>query len=111
MITVAIEYQGEQIAAFSIKGHAGYAPQGQDIYCAGVSAISQTAVLGLLKHLSRVPQVRVIEGEDNLLECFLPRDLSADDQYKAQLILSTMEAGLLSLEDAYPGHVKVIIRR
>lgn len=30
-----------------VKGHAGYAPHGQDIVCAGVSAILQTAVLGL----------------------------------------------------------------
>lgn len=111
MITVLIEYQGEQIAAFSIRGHAGYAPHGEDIYCAGVSAISQTAILGLFKNLSKGPQVKVVEGEDNLLECFLPEDLSQEDRYKAQLILSTMEAGLLSLEDAYPKHVKVSIRR
>jgi uncharacterized protein YsxB (DUF464 family) len=30
-----------------VKGHAGYAPHGHDIVCAAVSAILQTAVLGL----------------------------------------------------------------
>lgn len=30
-----------------VKGHSGYAPHGQDIVCAAVSAILQTAVLGL----------------------------------------------------------------
>lgn len=30
-----------------VEGHANYAPHGQDIVCAGVSAILQTAVLGL----------------------------------------------------------------
>lgn len=111
MITVRMEYRGGHIAAFTITGHAGQAAPGRDIYCAGVSAIAQTAVLGLAKHLATVPQLQIIEGENALMECILPDDLSSDDQYKAQLILSTMEAGLLSLEEAYPGYVKVRIRR
>ncbi|MGI6469616.1 MAG: ribosomal-processing cysteine protease Prp [Syntrophomonadaceae bacterium] len=111
MITVSIEYRDEQIVAFTITGHAGYAAPGQDIYCAGVSAIAQTAVLGLARHLSTGPQVQIVEGENNLLQCSLPVDLSSDDRYKAQLILSTMEAGLLSMQEAYPQYVKVIVRR
>lgn len=111
MINVTIDFREEQITAFSITGHAGYADPGQDIYCAGVSAIAQTAVLGLVKHLAESPQVKIVEGENALLQCVLPTDLSADDRYKAMLILSTMQAGLLSLEDAYPGYVKVRIRR
>jgi len=111
MITVNIEYQEERIIAFTITGHAGYADKGRDIYCAGVSAIAQTAVLGLAKHLSTRPQVQIVEGENNLMECILPDDLSPDDQYKAQLILSTMEAGLLSMEEAYPRYLKVRVRR
>lgn len=31
----------------SIVGHAGYAPAGHDIVCAGVSAVSHAAILGL----------------------------------------------------------------
>lgn len=111
MIIVSIDYRGEQITAFTISGHAGYAESGQDIYCAGVSAIAQTTVLGLAKHLAKSPQVNIMEGKEALLECTLAADLSADDRYKAMLILSTMEAGLLSLEDAYPEYVKVRIRR
>jgi hypothetical protein len=111
MITVNLAYRGGQIAEFTISGHAGYAEKGHDIYCAGVSAIAQTAVLGLAKHLEKTPRVNIIEGEDALLECILPADLNADDRYKATLILSTMEAGLLSLQEAYPQYVKVRIRR
>ena len=55
MITVSIEYRDEQIVAFTITGHAGYAAPGQDIYCAGVSAIAQTAVLGLARALINRP--------------------------------------------------------
>lgn len=31
----------------SVTGHAGYAPAGQDIVCAAVSALTQTLILGL----------------------------------------------------------------
>ena len=32
-----------------IEGHAGYAPEGQDIVCAGVSALTQSLMLSLEK--------------------------------------------------------------
>lgn len=54
MITVEIERDSsESICGFSVRGHSGTAPRGQDIVCAGVSALTQTAVLGLNRHLKR----------------------------------------------------------
>ncbi len=35
------------LVGFRIRGHAGFAEYGQDIVCAGASAIAQAAVLGL----------------------------------------------------------------
>ena len=43
----------QSICGFSVRGHSGTAPRGQDIVCAGVSALTQTAVLGLNRHLKR----------------------------------------------------------
>ncbi|MCI7181565.1 MAG: ribosomal-processing cysteine protease Prp [Schaedlerella sp.] len=39
MIEVIVHQDG-----IKISGHAGYAPQGQDIVCAAVSAITQTLI-------------------------------------------------------------------
>ena len=55
MIRITFTCQGSEIQGFSVEGHAGFAPEGEDIYCAGVSAIAQTTLLGLIKHLSREP--------------------------------------------------------
>lgn len=33
--------------AIEVDGHADYAPHGQDIVCAGISAITQSCALGL----------------------------------------------------------------
>lgn len=39
MIDISIRRDG-----ITISGHAGYAPAGQDIVCAGVSALTQTLI-------------------------------------------------------------------
>ncbi|NLT20289.1 MAG: ribosomal-processing cysteine protease Prp [Syntrophomonadaceae bacterium] len=108
MIKVTITWQGDFIKQFAVKGHAGFAEAGEDIYCAGVSAITQTALLGLLEHLSDKPDYKL---ENGFLTVTLPADLSPNDQEKAQIILSTMEKGLLSIEQGYADYLKVDIRR
>lgn len=108
MIEITINYQGEQITSFEVKGHAGYADEGQDIYCAGISAITQTALVGLGKHLSVPPGYQVEKG---WLSVQLADSLTAEDMEKAQIILSTMEAGLLSLQETYKKYIQVFIRR
>lgn len=46
-----------------VKGHAGYDAHGRDIVCAGVSAILQTAVLGLEAIADSYPDhVKVTHG-------------------------------------------------
>lgn len=50
----------------SMKGHAGYAEHGQDIVCASVSAIIQTALLGLQAISEQYPNnVTYFEGGKN----------------------------------------------
>ncbi len=108
MITVEIQYKQEYIDSFIVKGHAGFNSEGEDIYCAGVSAVTQTALLGLIEHISLKPEYRVEKG---LIECKLPSGLTEEDREKAQVILSTMEKGLMSMKQAYAGYLKVLVRR
>jgi len=108
MIQITFTCRGSEIQAFSVAGHAEFAPEGQDIYCAGVSALAQTTLLGLIKHLSREP---VYEIQKGWLSCELPSDLDDTDQLKAQVLLTTLEAGLKSMMEAYQGFVQVEYRR
>jgi len=108
MVTAVICYEDQYIKGFTVKGHAGFANPGSDIYCAGISAISQTALLGLIKHLPGQPEYQVKQG---FLSVKLPSGLDHDSREKAQIILSTMEAGLKSLEESYPQYIKVETRR
>lgn len=108
MIEIIIDYKNDQIVSFKVEGHAGYAPKGEDICCAGVSAVTQTAIVGLLKHLELKPDYKIEKG---CLACKLPSSLGEKDQEKAQLILSSMEAGLISMQEAYADFIRVSIRR
>jgi uncharacterized protein len=48
-----------------IEGHANFDKHGSDIVCAGVSAISQTAVLGLMEMAKEYPDyIKVIVRDD-----------------------------------------------
>ncbi len=108
MIEVIITYQDEWIQSFSVTGHAAFAPEGKDIYCSGVSAVAQTALMGLIKNLSQPPGYQVEKG---CLKCELSASMDSKDREIAQVILSTMETGLLAMQEAYHGYVKVLIRR
>ncbi|CFX80247.1 Protein of unknown function DUF464 [Syntrophomonas zehnderi OL-4] len=105
MVTVNIIYDGENIVGFKAEGHAGYARAGRDIYCAGVSAITGTALIGLQKHLTHPP---IYQEKDGWLSCQLPLDIKKEDMANAQIILTTMEAGLRSLQETNPRYIKVI---
>ena len=108
MITVTIDHQGEYIKAFTVKGHAGFAPEGTDIYCAGVSAVAQSALLGLLNQVSKPPRYSMDSG---VLTCELDTDMSDTDRNTAQIILTVMEDGLTAMQQTYGRYIQVIIRR
>lgn len=99
MITVDIYRNSEgYISSFEIRGHSGYAERGQDIVCAGVSAVSQTALLGLEKVLGEIPVVR--KGDGTLA-------VTVGHPKKAQVILETMLLGLQDISRGYPRFVRI----
>ncbi len=66
MITVTVTLSEEEMQV-KVSGHADYAEKGKDIVCAGVSAIVQTAVLGLQAIAEKYPRhVKVtVRGENH----------------------------------------------
>lgn len=96
------------IKQFVVQGHAGYKPHGEDIVCAGISILAQTAVLGLIKYLTSAPQV---EKKAGYLKCSLPRELGAKEQELAQVILQTMLLGLEATQQRYGKYMEIHKRR
>ncbi len=105
MITVSIERdQLGCIKAFSISGHSGYAQRGQDIVCAGVSAVAQTAILGLQDLLHIECAGSQSEGQ---LVCGLPL-MEPMLRREADIVLETMLLGLTAIASVYAGNVQIL---
>ena len=90
MITATIRDNG-----FRVEGHANMAPSGQDVVCAGVSALVG-AIIGTLKG-------QMLEKSDGVIDCIL------DDSPMLYGCIAMLYAGLVNVEEQYPNHVKVVI--
>ena len=89
---------------FSVIGHAGSAPKGEDIVCAGLSALAQTAV-NALETVAGV-QARFHVGE-GYLSVKLPGGLSAGSRHRARIILQTVRQGFMDIAASYPRYVRI----
>lgn len=97
-----------EIIGFEVSGHSGYSEAGKDIVCAAVSAIVQTAILGLTDVLGVEVVYQQKPGE---AQCVIPKGLSRDKSERVNMILETMLCGLKSIQAGYGKYVKVEERR
>ena len=105
MIKIEIVRNLEQaIVGFSVKGHANTAPHGQDIVCAGISALTQTAVLGLDRQLKKKVDLKIASGD-------LKMDLLDNPDALTNAILETMVIGLTEIGNQNPKSVRILERR
>lgn len=88
------------IVGYTVSGHAGFAPEGQDIVCAAVSVLTMVAINGLEEHLQREISYEIRDGHMQVDLKQTPDDLS-------QAILATMEIGLKDLAEQYPQRVRI----
>jgi hypothetical protein len=100
MIEIIFKNEKNHIKGFSVTGHANTAPHGHDIVCAGVSALTQTAILGLDVHLKKKISYKAEAGD-----LFVDMKETPDDLSDA--ILKTMRLGLAEIEKLYPKVVKI----
>ena len=84
---------------FKVSGHAG-GKKGQDIVCAGVSAIVQTAIIGI-GHVANIPQT-VTEDKDSMETKWEARNIPL------AVIEKTMKLGLEEIAKRYKDKVRII---
>lgn len=117
MVRVNI-YRNKQgcIVKYLVEGHACYSNSGNaprfmrrflrggDVVCAAVSAVTQSAVIGLKEVAGIVPGLEIEKG---YLECILPEEIDEKQREKADTILETMVLALKDIEEQYGKHVSV----
>jgi uncharacterized protein YsxB (DUF464 family) len=105
MIRIKIKGSPDRVEGFMIRGHARYAPGGEDVVCAGVSAIATTALLGLADYVPGYFRYSLLP--QGLVYCRLSPVLPADRVSDAQVILQVMVLGLMAIRDIYKGYIDI----
>lgn len=105
MIKITICERNGKIWAFQVKGHSGYAAEGSDIVCSGVSVAAQMAVVGLKEVLKLQTEVDIKDG-------WLHLELLKSEEYeKAQDILLAMKKTLEDIAKNYAKYVKLEVKK
>ena len=82
-----------------IRGHANYAPHGQDIVCAGVTALTQTLVESLETLTGNEIKYDMSPGRVDI-------EIKDPDE-DAQLLMDSFLVGAYAVADEFPEYVRV----
>ena len=108
MTHVEIVRKDGHIVSLISEDHTGYAEEGEDIVCAALSSVIQTAVMGLLK-VAAIDCRYVIEEVNGRLELELP-ELDLKDRHNADMILDTMLCGIADLYEGYSDYIELEVK-
>lgn len=98
MILIAINITDNII---KIRGHAGYAPRGQDVVCAGVTALTQTLVESIEGLTGNEIKYDMSPGRVDI------EIMNPDED--AQLLTDSFLVGIEMIVDEFPEHIRVEI--
>jgi len=107
MIRIRIKGAAEKIEGFMVWGHAGYAPLGEDIICAGVSAICTSAMIGLAELFPENTRYCVLPS--GFMYCRLRGSMTQADERDSQLILRVMLLGLKAARESRGEYIDLTI--
>jgi len=111
MIKVTIHQNHlDEVSSFTVKGHANFANRGEDIVCAGVSAVTFGAVNAIEELTGIVPSIQQ-GGEGGFLHCDLPKELEKETHEKIQLLLKGMIVSLQTIERDYGKYIKITFKK
>ncbi|MFB6467996.1 ribosomal-processing cysteine protease Prp [Cytobacillus sp. Hz8] len=97
------------IQSFTLSGHALFANHGNDIVCAGVSAVSIGAINSIMALTGVTPEIE--QSDSGFLQCVIPDDLKEETQEKVQLLLEGMLVSLQTIERDYGDHIKITFKK
>ena len=86
------------LTGYEISGHSGYADHGQGIICAAVSVLG----INTANALESLAGIKIsAKSKDGYLKVELPEQLSDVQRHDADLLLRSLETGLVSIRSSY----------
>lgn len=102
-VIVRKDAQG-QFCGFTSSGHAGYDERGYDIACAGISALTITAIMAL-EQLTTINPLIWQDDKEAMIECNWTNEPSQIE--KTDLIIKMMLLGLSEIRKQFPEHLNI----
>jgi len=109
MTNVTIEKKGNSIIKIVCDGHTNYGVEGEDIVCAALSSIVQTALMGILM-VAGVNAKTKRDDERGYLSIELPNDLSRELQHDVDIITNTMLLGISDLHEGFSDFIELEVK-
>lgn len=106
MTKITFKKRGNNFISLEISGHTAYGVDGEDIVCAGISCISQTAVLGIF-NVAQVSAIYETNEDEGHLYLELPDNISQKEQEICNIILQTALLGLNDLKEGYSDFIEL----
>ena len=107
MTTITFFSQGSRIIGFEVKGHSGYAPEGQDIVCSAVTSAVRLVECTVNDVLGLEAAVKVKE-KDAAISLKLPGKLGQTNESTCQALLAGLMVHFVQLAEEYPEHISVM---
>ena len=98
MIKVLIKREENKFESLEVKGHANSAPHGEDLVCAGVSAV----LTGGLNNLQNVKDFDIVLDEGNA-HVVAKKEVSSHDE----IVLETIIVSLKTIQESYPEFITI----
>ena len=100
MTNIKVLKKDNQYTRITCDGHTGYGAEGEDIVCAALSSIVQTAALGILGVVG--VNVNINRDDKNgYFDMIIPEELDDAQKHDVQVILGTMMCGISELHEEY----------
>lgn len=107
MTTVTFHTAGERITGFTVQGHSGFAPEGEDIVCAAITSAVRLVECAVNDVLGLEASVKVRQ-KDAFIQLKLPGGLSEANESTCQTLLTALMVHFVALAEEYPDHITVL---
>lgn len=105
-VTIERDRNDQHILQYSLLGHANFAERGEDIVCAGVSAVAFGTV-NAIEALLNVELDCVTDERDGRFEVDVPQLADEITQQQLQLLLESMVVMLNTIQETYGKYVQI----
>ena len=107
MTTVTFYSQGSRVTGFEVRGHSGYAQEGEDIVCAAVTSAVRLVECAVNDVLGLEASVKVKE-QDASISLKLPSGLGQTNESTCQTLLVALMVHFVQLAEEYPDNITVL---